>query len=133
MIKSRQWLQCRLFPGRDRSSDYANDHDELLCNKKTRAWDYAAMTSASAVGFRAAIIIKALREYRRKVIFGNTASEAIPALHTLDMGGQFLINKSRIESIPDCKGGAQRRIVTPSTSPAHRICFGLETMPRIVR
>lgn len=45
----------------------------------------------------AAIIVRAMREYEREVVFGNQASEAIPGKETRDMGGQFLTNKDRID------------------------------------
>lgn len=77
---------------------YAKDLDELVSNEANQRWDYAASTSSSSVERRAAMIIHALREYERKVIFGNNASEALPQRDALDMGGQFLTNKSRIES-----------------------------------
>jgi adenosine deaminase CECR1 len=42
-------------------------------------------------------IIRAVREYEHRVTFGNQASEAMPGPGTLDMGGQFLTNKDRID------------------------------------
>lgn len=77
--------------------EYAKAHNALLATEANEAWDYTAISNASSLEHRAAQIIRALREYERVVIFGNTASEAIPGPDTLDMGGQFLTNKTRIE------------------------------------
>lgn len=77
--------------------EYAKTHNSLLTAEANEAWDCTAINNASAMELRAALIIRALREYERVVIFGNTASEAIPGPDTLDMGGQFLTNKTRIE------------------------------------
>jgi adenosine deaminase CECR1 len=46
---------------------------------------------------RAAEIVRLIREDERDNHFGNRASEAIPGPETLDMGGQFLTNRERIE------------------------------------
>ena len=77
--------------------EYAKAHSGLLATEANEAWDYTAISNASSLERRAAQIIRVLREYERVVIFGNTASEAIPGPDTLDMGGQFLTNKTRIE------------------------------------
>ncbi|KAF1971041.1 Metallo-dependent hydrolase [Bimuria novae-zelandiae CBS 107.79] len=74
------------------------EHARLVKNGVDNAWDHEAMSSASPDESRAAVIIHSLREYERRVLFGNNASEAIPGPDTLDMGGQFLTNKYRIET-----------------------------------
>ena len=75
---------------------YDKYHSELLSDEASKAWDSSAIASSSVAERRAADIIRALREYERKVIFGNNASEATSGPDTLDMGGQFLTNKTRI-------------------------------------
>ncbi|KAF9700500.1 hypothetical protein EKO04_001746 [Ascochyta lentis] len=81
---------------------YNNAHCKLLKEERDDAWDRDAepkTTSASdQLEKRAMIIVRALREYERGVTFGNLPSEAIPGPETLDMGGQFLTNKDRIET-----------------------------------
>lgn len=76
---------------------YAEKHKNLLDDESSNAWDHDATKDASEAELRAATIIQSVREFERKVIFGNNASEAIPSPDTLDMGGQFLTNKTRIE------------------------------------
>ncbi|KAJ4362467.1 hypothetical protein N0V83_010560 [Neocucurbitaria cava] len=86
---------------KDNAYDLA--HAELLRVEEQDAWDRkakpkpASESQDGATETRAAIIIKAIREYERKVVFGNLASEAIPGPDTRDMGGQFLTNKDRID------------------------------------
>jgi adenosine deaminase CECR1 len=86
--------------------EYDNDRNELVKKEEGDTWDRAVrptFTSRSKKKFemteaRAAIIIRAIREYERRVTFGNLPSEAIPGPETLDMGGQFLTNKERIDT-----------------------------------
>ncbi|KAL5114127.1 hypothetical protein ACEQ8H_007971 [Pleosporales sp. CAS-2024a] len=83
---------------------YSSKHAELLQKEDEHAWDRESRprpTSRSQSDMDeqdAARIIRAMREYERKVVFGNVASEAIPGAHTRDMGGQFLTNKERIDN-----------------------------------
>ena len=44
-------------------------------------------------------ILEACLKHERKKIFKNLPGEAMPGPETLDMGGQFLINKTRIEEL----------------------------------
>lgn len=82
---------------------YTQAHAEIVKLEEEDAWDREAKpkpTSRSKdvqTEKRAAAIIWALREYERRVTFGNLASEAIPGPETRDMGGQFLTNKDRID------------------------------------
>lgn len=82
---------------------YTTQHDELLAKEAKTAWDREVrpkLTSRSTEDREereADAIIRAIREYERKFTFGNLPSEAIPGPETLDMGGQFLTNKDRIE------------------------------------
>lgn len=77
---------------------YLKQRRELLQEEYERAWDRAARRVSSPAEKKADKILVAIREYERTVTFGNIASEAIPGPKTLDMGGQFLTNKSRIET-----------------------------------
>jgi len=83
---------------------YSSKHAELLRKEDEDAWDRESRprtTSRSQHDIdeqEAAIIIRAIREYERRVVFGNVASEAIPGEDTRDMGGQFLTNKQRIDN-----------------------------------
>lgn len=83
---------------------YGADHDHLLQIEFESAWDRGVTpksTSRSQDDKRerdAAAIIRAVREFERKDVFGNQASEAIPGPETRDMGGQFLTNKPRIDT-----------------------------------
>ena len=45
----------------------------------------------------AAKVIRYIRENERKVLFPNLATENVPPPDALDMGGQYLTNKARIE------------------------------------
>ena len=81
----------------DHSKDYARKRAELHKEEVINAWDSNASTTASPTEKRAAVIVRELREFERRVGFGNNPSEAIPGPETLDMGGQFLTNKARIE------------------------------------
>lgn len=83
--------------------DYNTLHENLLAIEAESAWDRDARpksTSSSVADQeerKADAIVRAMREYERRVTFGNLPSEAIPGPETLDMGGQFLTNKDRIE------------------------------------
>jgi adenosine deaminase CECR1 len=85
---------------------YVKAHHQLLKEEEDDAWDRDVRpraTSRSKSKFEmtektAALIIHAVREYERRVTFGNLPSEAIPGPETLDMGGQFLTNKKRMET-----------------------------------
>jgi adenosine deaminase CECR1 len=82
---------------------YNATHAELLRLENESAWDRDAKPRANSRDKSvqqerdAAAIIRAIREFERKVVFGNQASEAIPGKETRDMGGQFLTNKERID------------------------------------
>lgn len=82
---------------------YTKKHNDLLALEDETAWDREVkpkITSRSPddrLERKADAIIRAIREYERRVTFGNLPSEAIPGPETLDMGGQFLTNKDRIE------------------------------------
>jgi hypothetical protein len=69
----------------------------LLREESDASWDRSARLSASEAERKAGVIIWKIREDERDNLFGNKASELIPGPETLDMGGQFLTNKSRIE------------------------------------
>lgn len=83
----------------DGNTVYATLHEQLLKAETDNAWDRGARDPNSK-SFRteekAAAIIHAVRDYEREFVFGNLPSEAIPGKNTLDMGGQFLTNKKRI-------------------------------------
>lgn len=87
----------------DEVEAYTKYHREIVQAEEETAWDRPAKPNATSVSEddknerRAAAIVLAIREYERKVTFGNLASEAIPGPNTRDMGGQFLTNKERIE------------------------------------
>ncbi|KAF1999948.1 Metallo-dependent hydrolase [Amniculicola lignicola CBS 123094] len=76
---------------------YTSNRAQLLHDENAISWDLSARQSASPLERRAALIVRVLREYERAVLFGNIPSEKIPGPETLDMGGQFLTNKHRIE------------------------------------
>lgn len=82
---------------------YNAKHNELLAKEDESAWDREARPKvnsrrrATENERKADAIIRAIREYERRVTFGNLPSEALPGPDTLDMGGQFLTNKDRIE------------------------------------
>ena len=71
---------------------------QICAKESTGAWDRQAKLSASDIEREAAITVWKIREDERDNLFGNKASEAIPGPDTLDMGGQFLTNKKRIET-----------------------------------
>ncbi|KAH7113860.1 hypothetical protein B0J11DRAFT_141912 [Dendryphion nanum] len=101
-VKAEQSQAKNLFDEALKTSKYQEEYSEkrkiLLQDELKISWDLKAIQSASGIETRAGEIIRALREYERDFTFGNLPSEAIPADNTLDMGGQFLTNKSRIES-----------------------------------
>jgi hypothetical protein len=70
----------------------------LLREESDASWDRTARLNASEAERKAGVIIWQIREDERDNLFGNKASESIPGPETLDMGGQFLTNRSRIES-----------------------------------
>lgn len=76
---------------------YEQHKSSVLSEESKHSWDAAARSSASESELQAAAIILAIREHERDNLFGNKASEAIPGPETLDMGGQFLTNRQRIE------------------------------------
>jgi len=81
-----------------RQAAYDLQKQNLVSQDPGLHWDDAARSSASDAEVRAGEIIWTLREHERDNLFGNVASEAIPGPHTLDMGGQFLTNRSRIQN-----------------------------------
>jgi adenosine deaminase CECR1 len=77
---------------------YLEARNALVKTEVEEAWDYAASTFKLARKQKvAADFIRLIREFERRYVFGNMPSEEIPATWTLDMGGQFLTNKDRIE------------------------------------
>ncbi|KAL6709209.1 hypothetical protein ACN47E_002025 [Coniothyrium glycines] len=83
---------------------YIQQHQKFVNLEEENAWDREAKPKPNSrakndmIERRAAVIIQAIREYERNVVFGNLASEAIPDADTRDMGGQFLTNKPRIDA-----------------------------------
>lgn len=76
---------------------YEISKQELRQREIEISWDYAARSSASEAEKKVERIIWKIREDERDNLFGNKASEAIPGPETLDMGGQFLTNRGRID------------------------------------
>lgn len=80
---------------------YNTRHDKLLAKENETAWDREVRPKGTSkvaeVERKADAIVRAIREYERRITFGNLPSEALPGPETLDMGGQFLTNKDRIE------------------------------------
>jgi adenosine deaminase CECR1 len=76
---------------------YESSKRNLLKEESDKAWDRSARLTATEAERRAGIITWKIREDERDNLFGNKASESIPGPETLDMGGQFLTNKPRIE------------------------------------
>lgn len=83
---------------------YSASHNHLTQLEADDAWDRESKPRATsrskddAVERRATVLIHGIREYERRVTFGNLPSEAVPGPETLDMGGQFLTNKERIDT-----------------------------------
>ncbi|TID18748.1 Septum-promoting GTP-binding protein 1 [Venturia nashicola] len=77
---------------------YDTKRQKLQQRELETSWDFPARLSASEDEKKAATIVWKIREDERDNLFGNKASEAIPGPETLDMGGQFLTNKTRIEA-----------------------------------
>ncbi|KAI0571009.1 Cat eye syndrome critical region protein 1 [Pyrenophora tritici-repentis] len=78
-------------------SEYQKRREQFLKEEREEGWDYR-VKSGNKVEQRAAKIIREIREYERRVLFGNMASEVMPAPQTRDMGGQFLTNKELINN-----------------------------------
>lgn len=86
---------------------YDKERNELVRREEADAWDrdvrpkgtLRSKSKVEAIEQRATTIIHAIREYERRVTFGNLPSEALPGPGTLDMGGQFLTNKKRIDTL----------------------------------
>ena len=76
---------------------YKRKHQEFLEAENAAAWDQDAKDKANDLEKQAGAIIRAIREFERDVVFGNKAGEELPDKDSLDMGGQFLTNKDRIE------------------------------------
>jgi adenosine deaminase CECR1 len=77
---------------------YLEARNALIKKEVEEAWDHDASTFKLAPKQNvAADMIRLIREFERRYVFGNMPSEEIPAKWTLDMGGQFLTNKNRIE------------------------------------
>lgn len=86
-----------LQSSKDLSTQYSVDRRKLLQAESETSWDRHAKKSADDSEVMAGSMIKCVREYERANTFGNLPGEALPGPETLDMGGQFLTNKSRIE------------------------------------
>ncbi|KAF2453143.1 hypothetical protein BDY21DRAFT_141847 [Lineolata rhizophorae] len=80
------------------SNPYPTYREKLLQTEESQEWCRKARETASEAERRANGIVLKIREHERENHFGNKASEAIPEPDKLDMGGQFLTNKERIES-----------------------------------
>jgi adenosine deaminase CECR1 len=78
-------------------ADYKSRRKLLISDDLNESWDAPARRRAKDNEIWAKEIIQLIRENERVGLFGNVASEAIPAPTTRDMGGQFLTNKDRIE------------------------------------
>ena len=76
---------------------YDKGRASLLDQEEQTSWCRYTKLFASDNEKRAAEILRIIREDERDNHFGNRASEAIPGPETLDMGGQFLTNRERIE------------------------------------
>lgn len=76
---------------------YDKGRASLLDREEQTSWYRNTKRFASDNEKRAAEIVRIIREDERDNHFGNRASEAIPGPETLDMGGQFLTNRERIE------------------------------------
>ncbi|KAF2398678.1 cat eye syndrome critical region protein 1 [Trichodelitschia bisporula] len=81
----------------DEMAAHRAERAKLLKKERDMAWDKPVRERATAIEQQAALIIWKVREHERDVDFGNQASEAIPGPETLDLGGQFLTNRDRIE------------------------------------
>ena len=81
------------------SMTYETTRGELLTAERNQSWDAVARSRASESEKRAQNIILRIRESERadQSLFGNVPGEAIPGPDTRDMGGRYLVNKSRID------------------------------------
>lgn len=101
-LSSMDVFRSKLIDPNVRKS-YDDARDKLWQAELMNAWDRGvrpeegSLSNEDKIELQAEIIIRELREYERRVVFGNVASEAIPPPETRDMGGQFLTNKDRIE------------------------------------
>ncbi|KAF2705923.1 Metallo-dependent hydrolase [Pleomassaria siparia CBS 279.74] len=86
-----------LNPNGPETIKYAKERIDLLKVEEDQSWDRVARREAGNTEKKAGAILLAIREYERDNTFGNVPSEALPGPETLDMGGQFLTNKVRIE------------------------------------
>lgn len=77
---------------------FKKDREDLVNTEMEQSWDADAKRTATKNEERAAIIVRGLREFERRKVFGNIASEIVPSPNTRDMGGQFLTNKAMIEN-----------------------------------
>ncbi|KAF1832643.1 Metallo-dependent hydrolase [Decorospora gaudefroyi] len=83
---------------------YDGERERILRTEEEDAWDRESKPKSTSrseddrIEKCAATIIRVIREYERNVVFGNLPSEKLPGSDTLDMGGQFLTNKDRIDN-----------------------------------
>ncbi|KAF2809052.1 Metallo-dependent hydrolase [Mytilinidion resinicola] len=77
---------------------YKTSRDNLVkVDEKVNKWYKKAAETKIDKEEEAGEIIRKIREDERRTLFGNLPSEQIPEPETLDMGGQFLTNRDRIE------------------------------------
>jgi len=76
---------------------YQDACETLIREDREHSWDEQARLRASSSERRAARIVTTLRENERKDVFGDMPGESLPGAGTRDMGGRFLLNKSKIE------------------------------------
>jgi adenosine deaminase CECR1 len=93
----KQTFERYLQNGAEYQKLYEKHKKDLLETEIVEAWDRQARNNASDAEMMANTIIWRIREDERDNLFGNKASESIPAPTTRDMGGQFLTNRDRIE------------------------------------
>lgn len=86
----------------DGNNEYSAKHEKLLDAEDSNSWERGARPDPGSESYRkeerVAALLRAVRDYEREFVFGNLPSEAIPGKNTLDMGGQFLTNKERINT-----------------------------------
>jgi adenosine deaminase CECR1 len=79
------------------NEEFQKKKTKLIEAETNNAWDHKARKEASENERRAEVIIRQMRDFERREVFRNVASEELPPDDSQDMGGQFLTNKARIE------------------------------------
>lgn len=79
------------------TATYDSARQDLVDSEIGASWATPAREAAGVVQIEAAQVLAGILNHERRSLFGNRPGESIPDSACAEMGGQFLLNKDRIE------------------------------------